>query len=159
MSLDSGFEKMKVGRLEKIQILVDTQNDFVNAVQVVIKYDPKKVLVNDIDIENTFCNPGLFLEKEIDNKKGEVRIVCGLFRPGFSGSDGIVAELEVIPWKTGKAKFSFSDECMVLANDGFGTNVLAFLNDKSFLIEWFIVHSRKTARRLQFSGRFYYFDF
>jgi hypothetical protein len=126
--MESDSLKFKKNNLEKIKISLSTQNDFINAVQAVIYYNPEKVAVKGIKIENSFCNPGLFLEKSIDNKAGEVRVVCGLFNPGFSG-DGIVAELEIVALKNDPVVFNFSSESMALANDGLGTNVLSFMYD------------------------------
>lgn len=107
-----------------IALKVYTGGEAINAVDAVIKYDPKAVEVLDIITTNSFCDPSFFLEKEINAEKGEVRFTCGLPNPGFSDVAGTVAELLVKPLGLKPISFEFSEETQVLANDGLGTNVL-----------------------------------
>jgi len=131
LRIESDKKILKRFKRQTVSISVDTQNDTINAVQAVINFDPRKVRVDEINIEKTFCNHGLFLEKSKDNNLGEVRVACGLFNPGFSG-DGVVVELELTPLRRGDFSLNFSPECMVLANDGLGTEVLSFVYNGVF---------------------------
>lgn len=107
-----------------IAIKVVTGGEVINAITAVVAYDPKAVEILDIKTDNSLCAPGLFVEKEIDKEKGEVRISCGISNPGFSGSIGTVAELLIRPVDLKQISFTFTKETQVLANDGLGTNVL-----------------------------------
>ncbi len=105
----------------------------INVAQVYLNYDPSKIRVVDIVTTNSFCRHDFFIEREIDNKKGEVRIICGLQTPGFSGSEGIVAELLIRPIESGQFSLRFNkEETKILANDGLGTNVLRQSLDGSY---------------------------
>lgn len=108
-----------------IKIYLNTSDQAINAVGIVINYDPEKVLVSDLNFDKSFCE--LFIEQVIDNQNGQIRIFCGLPTPGFSGKSSVAS----FSFKnlTDKASFSFDDETQVLANDGFGTNIRAKTNN------------------------------
>ncbi len=107
-----------------IAIQVLTGGESINSVSAVIKYDPLVAEVIDIQTTKTFCDPSLFLEKEINKEKGEITITCLSPSPGFSGAVGILAELLIQPLGTKPISLEFTDETRVLANDGLGTDVL-----------------------------------
>ena len=109
---------------QHIAVKVATGGEAINVVKAVINFDPAKVLVTDIVTTNSFCLPGLFAEKKIDNQMGVVTITCGLPTPGFTGEEGTVAELLVQPLATGEFNLNFATDTQVIANDGLGTNVL-----------------------------------
>ncbi|HEC67092.1 MAG TPA: hypothetical protein ENI23_17585 [bacterium] len=113
---------ISIGRNSQIQILVHPERKPINAVGVHIKYPPDMLEVMEIDTSSSFCT--LFPEKEINNHLGRVDISCGLPSPGFNQHIGIVANLVIKAKRTGIANISFSSRSQVLANDGFGTNIL-----------------------------------
>jgi len=124
IKLEPESDIIKLSSEKTIAIKVSTGGESINAVSAVIKYDPKVVKIIDILTSNSFCDPSFFLEKEISDLKGEVRITCGSPNPGFSGSTGTVAELLVQPLSLMPISLEFTKETQVLANDGLGTNVL-----------------------------------
>lgn len=110
---------------QDIQIVISPGGEAINAVQAVVKYDPSLIKVTDILFTNSFCDPGMVIEREIDNINGQVKIQCGLPNPGYSKPDGVVADLLVQPIKDGIFNLSFDPQnSRVLANDGLGTDVL-----------------------------------
>lgn len=119
------------GFRQDVKIIVDTGGETINSINVLLTFDPNLVIVDQIDTENSFCN--YFLEKEIDQLKGQVRLSCVKPAPGLFAASGVVASLSLIP----KASFTlhFSPESQVLANDGLGTNVLRAFDDASFRLE------------------------
>lgn len=120
---------------QSVAIKVRTGGEAINAAQIVLHYDPEKVRVVDILSEKTFCHQNFFLERSIDNEKGEVRIVCGLPTPGFSNPEGTIAELLLQPIAAGVFSLRFDEEeTKVLANDGLGTNVLRQFTNGSYLV-------------------------
>jgi hypothetical protein len=129
---------------QHIAIQVTTGGEAINAVQAEINYDPDKIKVVNIITANSFCSPDLFVEKNIDNIKGVVNIVCGIPSPGFTGPGGTIAELLVQPLQEGNFSFNFGTSTQVLANDGLGTNVLRQAVGGSYLVENFL-NSGKTA--------------
>ncbi|MCK5061377.1 hypothetical protein KAR28_02410 [Candidatus Parcubacteria bacterium] len=109
----------------------------INAVRAIVRYDPEKIQVEEIITSKSFCRrtgADLFIEKIIDNKRGEVIVSCGLPNPGFSESHGIVAELVVKPLETGITNVRFDQASRVLANDGLGTDVLRAVTNASYYI-------------------------
>ncbi|MBI2063576.1 MAG: hypothetical protein HYT65_01115, partial [Candidatus Yanofskybacteria bacterium] len=119
---------------QKIAIKVLTGGETINAVSAVIKYDPSMFEIVDILTANSLCDPGLFLEKDINKSAGTVTIVCGVPNPGFSEPSGTLAELVVQPLIVGGASLKFAEGTQVLANDGLGTNVLRAASDAFFSI-------------------------
>ena len=117
---------------QNIAITVYSGGEAINAAKTVLYFDPKLVEVLRIDTEDSFCSQDLFIEKIIDNKKGEVIISCGLPNPGFSGPIGTIAEIVVMAKKDGNFSFRFGDDTQVLANDGLGTNVLRIATGGSY---------------------------
>ena len=107
-----------------IAIKVFTGGEAINVVNATVKYDPEAVEILDIITTNSFCDPSLFLERNIDKEKGEVRITCGIPNPGYSLPTGTVAELLMQPLSLKAISLEFAEETQVLANDGLGTNVL-----------------------------------
>jgi hypothetical protein len=101
-----------------------TGGEAVNAAQVILNYDPAVFQVEDFLRAHSFCSPDLFVEKKIDNKHGQVSIICGLPNPGFQERMGVVAELSVKMLKVGQFDLNFGNDTQILANDGLGTNVL-----------------------------------
>lgn len=59
---------------------------------------------------------------------------CGLPTPGFSGSGGYIGSVVVKGNSQGTAKVSIDSGSKVLANDGFGTNILSSLGTATFTI-------------------------
>ncbi|MBI2063245.1 MAG: hypothetical protein HYT61_03375 [Candidatus Yanofskybacteria bacterium] len=119
---------------KNIAIKVLTGGEIINVVSAVIKYDPSVFEIVDILTANSLCDPGLFLEKDIDNAAGTVTIVCGVPNPGFSEPSGTVAELVVQPLTVGGASLKFAEGTQVLANDGLGTDVLRAASDAFYSI-------------------------
>jgi hypothetical protein len=129
---------------QHIAIQVATGGEAINAVQAEVDYDPDKIKVADIITANSFCSQNLFVEKNIDNTKGVVTIICGIPSPGFTGPGGVIAELLIQPIKKGAFSLNFATSTQVLANDGLGTDVLRQAVGGSYLVENFL-NSGKTV--------------
>ena len=119
---------------QTIAIKVNTGGEPINMAEISVDYDPSLIMVSDILTDNSFCDQKLFFKKEIDSQKGEVRIICGLPTPGFSGVNGIVAELVIQPLRTGNLLLSFGADTHILADDGLGTDVLRQVNNSFYQI-------------------------
>ncbi|MDO8564825.1 MAG: cache domain-containing protein [bacterium] len=119
---------------QKMAVRVTTGGERINSARVQVLYDPKVVQVEDILIGNSFCPQELFAEKSIDNKKGEVRISCGVPTPGISGGTSILAELLLQPLQEKEFTLQFGPETGVYADDGLGSNVLRVAQGSSYRI-------------------------
>ncbi len=122
---------------QRIAVKIATGGEAINAAQTVVVYDPTMVRVENILTADSFCSPEFFLEKEIDNDKGEARIACMLPNPGFIGDKGTVAELLIQPLKTGEISLRFGEETKILANDGLGTDVLRMVTNARYQVAAF----------------------
>ncbi len=119
---------------QKTSIVVYPGGESINAVTADIEYDPQTIMIKEIITDNSWCNPDLFLEKNIDNINGKVTITCLLPNPGFSGSKGVVAALAIQPLREGQFFLRFGPDTKVLANDGLGTNVLRRADNGSYQV-------------------------
>lgn len=118
---------------QSVAIRVVSGGESINVVEIHVQYEPESIKVNDIITTNSFCDPETFIEKTIDNDKGEVVIICG--KPnGFDGEIGTVANLLIEPLRPGEFHLRFDDETVVLANDGLGTDVLRQSTNASFTV-------------------------
>ena len=130
---DSGLFDTSYKQSVAIKVLSGGEN--INAVNIMVDFDPTAMEVEDINTVNSFCQKDLFVEKLIDNKQGKISIVCGVPNPGFTSQEGIVAELIIKPLREGRFSLNFSPYSQVMANDGLGTNVLRQVNGASYQIE------------------------
>lgn len=119
---------------QRVAIRVKTGGETINAVEAVVGYDPDSVSVEEILTADSFCDPGFFMEKTIDDIRGEVRIACGVPNPAFSEPEGIVAQIVLRPRHAGSYTLRFLDETQVLANDGLGTDVLRQSTDATYQV-------------------------
>ncbi|MGC9605202.1 MAG: hypothetical protein ABSF56_00345 [Minisyncoccia bacterium] len=134
LTLDPSFAAWSRSSEQQVAIDVLTGGEAINVAQVDLTYDSARIRVVDIITADSFCAPTMFLEKSIDNKRGEVRVTCGLLTPGFSGLNGNVFTLVLQPLKEGEVTLHFSTSTRILANDELGTDVLRLATDGSYRI-------------------------
>jgi len=131
LSLDPDYGIFDRSVEQRIAVKVSTGGEAINAAQINLAYDPAKLRVVDIATDDSFCSPSMFLQKEIDNQKGEVQVACATPTPGLSG-DGIVIDLDVQALQEGEATLDFASGTAILANDGLGTDVLRLATNASY---------------------------
>ena len=117
-----------------VSVDIRTGGESINVVDATLQYDPTIARVVAIRTTRSFCHHDFFIEREIDNEKGKVHVVCGLPTPGFNELQGNVFELVFQPLISGRLIMRFGEETKILANDGLGTDVLRNSTDASFLI-------------------------
>ena len=111
-----------------IDASVDPGGQAINAVGMNISFDSEILQIKKIDTIDSFCE--LFIQNEFDNLNGTFSIACGKPFPGVATSSQIARiSFEVIG--CGWAHLNFSDDALVLANDGFGTDVLKQIDNTS----------------------------
>lgn len=104
----------------------------INAIQTDLGFEPEKLEVQEISTQNSFAN--IFIQKEINNEVGYARLTGGLPNPGYFSDRGIFGTVYFKAKTPGIAKVDFLPSSLVLANDGWGTNVVKELASVSFLI-------------------------
>jgi hypothetical protein len=104
----------------------------INAVRADLGFDPKILEVVDVSTKDSFAN--VFIQKEIGNEVGFVRLSGGLPNPGFFGDHGVFGTILFRAKQPGIVKVEFLPSSLVLANDARGSGVLKDLNSASYLI-------------------------
>jgi len=104
----------------------------VNAVQADLGFEASKLAVENVSTDGSFAN--IFVQKEINNTGGYVRLTGGLPSPGFFSDHGIFGTVFFKGKSPGVVKIEYLPSSMVLANDSRGTNVLKDLASVSYLI-------------------------
>lgn len=146
LSLNPSFSTFKKGLEQRISVVVTTGGEVINAIETEINLDPTTGTIIDIDTDNSFCDKGYVIQKEIDAKKGTAHVMCIIVAEGFSGPPLPVFHLIVVPKKTGWMELSFGPDTAVLANDGLGTSVLRELTSATYaIVESVIDKTTKTA--------------
>jgi hypothetical protein len=114
-------ESISIADTFSADLHVRTGSAAVNAVGLVIIFNPQYLQINALATSQSFCS--FYTDNAFDNIKGEVRISCGLPSPGFNG-DSIVAHITFHMLTIGTTTVRLSpSESMILANDGKGTSL------------------------------------
>lgn len=122
----------RLGEIFPMKIEISGIKTPINAVQADLGFESSKVDVVDISTEGSFAN--IFIQKEINNDGGYVRLTGGLPNPGFFNSSGTFGTIFLKGKSPGIVKVEFLPSSMILANDSKGTNVLKDLASVSYLI-------------------------
>lgn len=111
-----------LGEVFPMKIEINNLRTPINTVQTDIGFDPTKLEVVDISTKGSFAN--LFVQKDINNSGGWVRLTGGLPNPGYDAAAGTFGTIYFRGKSPGVTKISFLTTSLVLANDGRGTNIL-----------------------------------
>jgi len=110
-----------VGNLLEVTVMADSGKQTINAVGIGLNFPTDKLSIESVDTGSSTCE--LFIENNYDNDKGEYKISCGTPRRDVVGENQIV-KLYFKVKDTGEMNMNFSDDTMMLAADGYGTNIL-----------------------------------
>lgn len=113
-----------VGDTISVALLVNTTNQSINAVDGQIVFPSDKLEILNISRENSILN--LWAEEPTlsSRQDGSITFSGGLPSPGFIGTAGKIMTISFKAKKDGNAMITLSN-ALVLANDGFGTDILA----------------------------------
>lgn len=115
-----------------IEVIVDPNENNINTISLNLKYSTSTLELINTNLENSFCS--LLIENTNNNITGVINISCGKPDPGTS-IESIVSELYFKKINQGWASITIDQNSLVLANDGFGTNILNEISSKNFLIK------------------------
>ena len=112
-----------VGSTFDISVIMNTDAVPVNTIEVELNFPPDKLqIVNPSlgrSIVQIWASPPTF-----SNQEGRIYFIGGIPSPGINISEGVVQSFTFRVTAPGDAKISFGKNISILANDGFGTNVL-----------------------------------
>lgn len=113
----------------RVHLIIDPNNQPINAVSLIIHYS--KTNLKPILIDNTNSAFSIFLNENINKDDGTITIIYIEPYPGINKKSNIA---DIIFEKTGEgeALVSYDKDSKVLANDGFGTDVLDQMLDIKF---------------------------
>jgi hypothetical protein len=115
----------------EIKIIIDPKKQAINAVGIFLQFSKDKLRVKKLVRKNSFCD--LFVAEKFNNDTGEINVSCGKPYPGINK----LSEIMTVVFEKkqiGLAQLIFTDKSVVLANDGFGTNVLKEMKGKTIMI-------------------------
>jgi len=121
-----------VGEIFPMKIEITGIETPINAVQVDIGFDPLVLEVVDISTEGSFAT--IFIQQEINNEYGYVRLSGGLPNPGFDQNKGFFGTIYFQAKIPGPVNIEFLPTSLILANDGRGSDIIKELVSASYLI-------------------------
>lgn len=111
-----------IGSTFNVSIFLDTQNESVNALDIILRFPPDKLQV-------VSPSTGLSIievwtaQPSFNNSSGEIRLQGGI-PGGINVSQGLITTLTFRARQTGQAALRFSGDSKVLLNDGKGNDAL-----------------------------------
>lgn len=126
-------QQYKIGEIFPIDLNINSNGVSINAVQTDIAFNPDKIEIVKLSLEESFAQ--IFIQKEINNEDGYLRVTGGLPSPGFKGDNGHFATVYFKSKEAGLFDIQFLPSSLVLENDGNGTNVLKTYPKTSYLIK------------------------
>jgi hypothetical protein len=111
----------KNGDLLTLDLVVDPSGEEINTVSTEISFPTDKLSLEALSKDNSFCS--FFVEEKTDNAAGKIKISCVAPYPGTNKLSNVVS-LTFKQINAGEADLSLGADSLVLANDGYGTNVL-----------------------------------
>lgn len=128
--LTSSSNKVTVGSLVTINLLVSTQGKNINNAEVSLRYPND--LIEVISVKGSLFS--LWVENpSFSNTSGQISFNGGLPDPGYNGSGAKILTIVARAKKVGTASFLFGDAA-VRENDGLGTDILSGQSPVSFAI-------------------------
>ncbi|HDQ16589.1 MAG TPA: hypothetical protein ENN31_00490 [Candidatus Vogelbacteria bacterium] len=121
-----------IGESFSVLIYVDSDKEAINAVSGTISFPVDKLIVESVSGEESIFNYWS-LSPDYSNTTGLVNFEGIVFNPGFIGPRGHIAIINFRTITEGSGTIGLM-EGLVLANDGYGTNVLDGLSSVDFNI-------------------------
>ena len=112
-----------VGSTFDVSVFINTGGEDVNAVEINVKFDPKKLQVASPTAGRSFIEVWVS-QPTYDNVKGEIIFLGGIPSPGINTTAGLVSTLTFRVIAPGETAVLFSEYSRVLRNDPEGTNIL-----------------------------------
>ena len=116
-----------IGSTFDVSVFVNTGGNDVNAVWVDLKFDPKKLQVASPTAGKSFFSIWI-AQPAYSNLEGTISFRGGVPTPGINTKAGLVSTITFRAIAPGNTNVYLADSCMVLLNDGKGTNVLTSLD-------------------------------
>jgi hypothetical protein len=113
--------KERKNNLAFLDVIVEPNGEEINAVGAEILYPKNKIIFQGLSKKNSFCS--FFVEENFQPEEGLIKISCVAPYPGTDKISNVVT-LAFSPLSAGEAALGLGDDSQVLANDGYGTDIL-----------------------------------
>jgi len=123
--------KKRFGDYILMDLIVNPNGDEINTVSADIHFPIDKLEFKGFNKKDSFC--AFFIEEKTNNEEGWAKISCLKPYPGVKELSN-VAGLIFKEKRTGEATITFGEDTVILANDGYGTDVLKEAEDKTIII-------------------------
>lgn len=119
--LSPGNGRLRVGEQISVRVVLNTGGSAINAGEATIRFGATQLEVVRLTKGPVFS---LWAEEpHFSNSEGTIRFAGGLPAPGFNGSSGTILTIVFRAKAAGFAEVRFG-EAAILADDGYGTNIL-----------------------------------
>ncbi len=120
------------GQAFSVRVAVSSTRQAINAVSGTLSFPSDLLQVTSVSKGSSILTLWV-QEPSYSNARGTVSFEGVVPNPGFSGSDGRVVTVTFRVVKSGGAKLTFANGS-VLANDGYGTNILKTIGTANFTL-------------------------
>jgi hypothetical protein len=111
-----------IGSTFTASIFLDTQNETVNALEIILRFPPDKLQVVSSSTGQSII--GIWTaQPSFNNSTGEIRLQGGI-PDGINVSQGLITTITFRARQTGQVILRFDGDSKVLAHDGKGTDIL-----------------------------------
>ncbi len=115
-----------------VSIMLDTKGQSVNAVELHVGFNPKKLQIVEPAGQQSII--GLWVEPPVySNTFGTLKLV-GTIPGGVNTQSGVIANITFKALTSGSTRLTISPRSQVLANDGLGTPVVASFGDAFYTL-------------------------
>ncbi|MEK9186442.1 MAG: cohesin domain-containing protein, partial [Patescibacteria group bacterium] len=121
--LSPGSGAFTVGSTFTVSVVLNTNSQFINAVQADISFSADKLQVVSPSLGTSVLSVWTN-QPQFDNQGGFLRFQGGIPDPGINTSRGVISTITFRVKSVGRAVIKFLDTSKILLNDGLGTDIL-----------------------------------
>lgn len=120
----------KIGQIFQVKVMVNTNGQAINAIESTIDYSDDTLQATSLSRSNLIS----LWAKEPSYNNSHVNFSGGIPSPGFTGTSNLLT-INFKAVAEGEAWLKFTNPTSVLANDGYGTDILSSTGTASFKIQ------------------------
>ncbi len=112
-------------------IVLNTEGNYINAIDVHIKYNPQFLELTDYQYTQSFCQ--YYIEKNVDYQNGIINLTCGVPSPGFYGKNNILI-LKFKPLAYGDTSINVLKTSKIMLNSPKPINMLNYFTKQKISV-------------------------
>ncbi len=123
--------KVEVGQTLEISIFIDTEEDYINAADVSLKFDPHKLRVEKSTITASKIEVWV-TQPTFSNTAGSIQFIGGVPSPGIKDAAALLSTITFRAVAQGIAYVYFEDDCKLIENSSEAADVLTSSQNGSY---------------------------